>query len=434
MRDVHKILSKHMITDGYPLVMDLQKSHGSYLVDTNGDQYLDMFSMYASSAVGYNHPYIVKNKEQITQVALNKLALSDIYPEEFAEFMKVFQRVAIPDKLSYCFFIEGGTLAVENALKAAFDWKTKLNFAKGINQKASQVIHFEEAFHGRSGYTLSLTNTADPRKYAYFPKFNWPRIPAPKIKFPLEGENLSSTLNGEKEALKKIHKTLKNIPNEIACIIIETIQAEGGDNHFREEFFTEIRKICNEHDLLLILDEVQTGLGITGKVWAYQHYDFLPDIIAFGKKSQVCGILANKEKLDLVENNVFKESSRINSTFGGNLVDMIRFKLILEIMEQDKLFENAEKMGAYLIQKLKKTARAYSSISNIRGKGLMVAFDFQTEEQRNLFLKETFKNKLLILGCGSQSIRFRPHLTISRTEIEKAMEIVDISLRHIFQK
>lgn len=434
MRNVHKILSEHMITDGYPLVMDLQKSHGSYLVDTNGEKYLDMFSMYASSAVGYNHPYIVKNKAQITQVALNKLALSDIYPEEFAEFMKVFQKIAIPDKLNYCFFIEGGALAVENALKAAFDWKTKLNFAKGIHKKASQVIHFEEAFHGRSGYTLSLTNTADPRKYAYFPKFNWPRIPTPKIKFPLEGENLSSTLNREKEALKKINEALKNTPNEIACIIIETIQAEGGDNHFREEFFKEIRKICNKHDILLILDEVQTGLGLTGKVWAYQHYNFLPDIIAFGKKAQVCGILANKEKLDQVENNVFKESSRINSTFGGNLVDMIRFKLTLEIMERDKLFENAEKMGAYLIHKLKTTVNPYSSISNIRGRGLMVAFDFETEEQRNLFLKETFKNKLLILGCGNRSIRFRPHLTVSRAEIEEAMKITAISLQYIFQK
>ncbi|VTQ05762.1 aminotransferase class III-fold pyridoxal phosphate-dependent enzyme [Sphingobacterium daejeonense] len=168
MRETHKRLAKHILADGLPVVMDLDRSHGSYIVDIDGKEYLDMFSMFASSPVGYNHPYILANEKQLEKVSINKLALSDIYPDEYADFMDTFERVGIPQELSYCFFIDGGGLAVENALKAAFDWKTRLNLSKGIDQEASQVIHFKQAFHGRTGYTLSLTNTKDPRKYMYF--------------------------------------------------------------------------------------------------------------------------------------------------------------------------------------------------------------------------------------------------------------------------
>lgn len=429
MRNVHKTLSKHILADGFPLVIDLEKSHGSYIIDSNGDQYLDMFSMFASSPIGYNHPHLIKHQDQLLQVAINKLALSDIYPKEFADFLEVFERVAIPPQLDYCFFIDGGALAVENALKAAFDWKTKINLAKGIDQEASQVIHFKEAFHGRTGYTLSLTNTSDPRKYAYFPKFPWPRISTPKLTFPLTDENLAKTIQIEKEAFAQIQLAITDNPNDIACLIIEPIQAEGGDNHFRTEFLQKLRDICDTNDILLIFDEVQTGLGLTGKMWAFQHYNVCPDIIAFGKKSQVCGILANKEKLNLVENNVFKESSRINSTFGGNLVDMVRFKLILEVLESENLLQNAEQLGKYLKDCLQKLSTEHpKTVSNIRGLGLMIAFDFPNTEQRDAFLKNTYKNKMLILGCGNRSIRFRPHLTVSKEEIDKAIDTIRLCL------
>lgn len=424
MRDVHQRLSKHILADGYPIVIDLERSHGSYIVDTNGDEYLDMFSMFASSPIGYNHPHILKNAKILTKVAINKLALSDIYSKEFADFLDTFERVAIPQELSYCFFIDGGALAVENALKAAFDWKTRINFSRQILKEASKIIHFKEAFHGRTGYTLSLTNTSDPRKYEYFPKFDWPRITPPKLSFPLTDESLADTIANEEKALSDIRNHISADPSEIACLIIETIQAEGGDNHFRPEFFRELRKICDDNDILLILDEVQTGLGLTGKTWAYQHYGIIPDVISFGKKSQVCGILANKEKFDRIENHVFKESSRINSTFGGNLVDMVRFRLILEVIESENLIENARVCGDYLQQKLSELAASDKHISNVRGRGLMVAFDFDTQEKRDHFIKKAFERKMIILGCGDKSIRFRPHLNVSKHEIDKALDIV----------
>ncbi|MDM1295642.1 L-lysine 6-transaminase [Sphingobacterium sp. N143] len=428
MSNVHERLSKHILADGFPLVMDMEKSHGSYVVDENGDEYLDMFSMFASMAVGYNHPHLVKHRDFLGKMAVNKPAISDIYPKEFADFVDTFDRVAIPQELSYAFFISGGTLAVENALKAAFDWKTRLNFAQGIQKEASQVIHFKQAFHGRSGYTLSLTNTQDPRKYMYFPKFNWPRISNPKLSYPLTEEHIAQTIALEEKAISEINHAISNNPNDIACIIIEPIQGEGGDNHFRKDFLLALRRICDEHQILLIFDEVQTGLGITGKMWAFQHYAVTPDIIAFGKKSQVCGILASKEKFDQVEHHVFKESSRINSTFGGDFIDMLRFKLILEVIEQENLVENAAEKGAYLKNKLQELINDKPQLSNLRGEGLFVALDFDSESARNEFVKRAFANKLIMLGCGEKSIRFRPHLNVSKEDIDKTIAIIAKSL------
>jgi len=428
MSNVHERLSKHILADGFPLVMDMEKSHGSYVVDENGDEYLDMFSMFASMAVGYNHPHLVKHREFLGKMAVNKPAISDIYPKEFADFVDTFDRVAIPKELPYAFFISGGALAVENALKAAFDWKTRLNFAQGMQKEASQVIHFKQAFHGRSGYTLSLTNTQDPRKYMYFPKFNWPRIVNPKLTYPLTTENISQTITVEEKAIAEINQAIHDNPNDIACIIIEPIQGEGGDNHFRKEFFQQLRQICDKNEILLIFDEVQTGLGITGKMWAYQHYDVIPDVLAFGKKAQVCGILANKEKFDQVEHHVFKESSRINSTFGGDFIDMLRFKLILEVIEQENLLVNAAEKGTHLKSKLQEVMKDRPQLSNLRGEGLFVALDFDSADSRNEFIKRAYANKLIILGCGEKSIRFRPHLNISKEDIDKTIIIIEDSL------
>ncbi|RKE43255.1 L-lysine 6-transaminase [Sphingobacterium detergens] len=428
MSNVHERLSKHILADGFPLVMDMEKSHGSYVVDENGDEYLDMFSMFASMAVGYNHPHLVKHREFLGKMAVNKPAISDIYPKEFADFVDTFDRVAIPKELPYAFFISGGALAVENALKAAFDWKTRLNFAQGIQKEASQVIHFKQAFHGRSGYTLSLTNTQDPRKYMYFPKFNWPRIVNPKLTYPLTTENISQTINVEEKAIAEINQAIHDNPNDIACIIIEPIQGEGGDNHFRKEFFQQLRQICDKNEILLIFDEVQTGLGITGKMWAYQHYDIIPDVLAFGKKAQVCGILASREKFDQVEHHVFKESSRINSTFGGDFIDMLRFKLILEVIEQENLLANAAEKGTYLKSKLREVMKDRPQLSNLRGEGLFVALDFDSADSRNEFIKRAYANKLIMLGCGEKSIRFRPHLNISKEDIDKTIMIIENSL------
>lgn len=424
--NVHNALSKHILADGLPVVIDLEKSHGSYIVDQDGTQYLDMFSMFASSPVGYNHPHIAKNAEDLTRTALNKLALSDVYAQEYADFVDTLGRVAVPKELGYCFFIEGGGLAVENALKAAFDWKTRLNKSKGKDTQADQVIHFKQAFHGRTGYTLSLTNTNDPRKYMYFPMFEWPRITNPKLTFPITDAGLAETIRLEEQAISEINTAVSNLSDRIACLIIEPIQSEGGDNHFRKEFLQQLRQICDANDIILIFDEVQTGFGMSGKMWAYEHYDVVPDVVSFGKKSQVCGIMANKSKFDQVEKHVFVESSRINSTFGGNLVDMTRCKLILEIIEQEKLVNHAKEMGEYLLGAVSALCeRNPTTFSNPRGLGLLVAFDLPNGQTRDELVSKAMDNKLLILGCGEKSIRFRPHLNVKKEELDQAISIIE---------
>ena len=424
---VKETLGKHILADGFDFVMDFEKSHGSYIVDRlTGKEYLDMFSMFASAAVGYNHPYILEKANWLGKMAIYKPTLSDVYLQEYADFMDVFSRVAIPKELSYCFFVEGGALAVENALKTAFDWKTRKNWQKNIEKEANLVIHFKQSFHGRSGYTLSLTNTSDPRKHQYFPKFEWPRITNPKLNFPITKENLDETIKQEQMALLNIQEAILANPDQVACIIIEPIQAEGGDNHFRNEFFAELRKICDENEILLILDEVQTGIGMTGKMWAYEDLGIIPDVISFGKKTQVCGILANKEKLDEVEHHVFVESSRINSTFGGNFIDMLRFQLVLEIIENENLVENSRVVGEFLLERLLKLEQKYpEQIFSSRGKGLMCAFDLKDHESRNLLYKRLYEEGVLVLTCGDKSIRFRPHLNVTKEEIQIVLDKIN---------
>ncbi len=425
-KDVKKNLAKHILADGLDIIVDLENSSGSWLVDKiTGARYLDFFSMFASMAVGFNHPKLVEVKEEFGRLAIQKPSNSDAYTITMAEFVDTFDQFGIPKELPYAFFIDGGALAVENALKTAFDWKVRKNFQKGYKKPiGSKIIHFQQSFHGRTGYTLSLTNTSDPRKTEYFPKFDWPRILNPKLFFPLSEENLNQTKQNEKKAVKQIHKAISKHGKEIAGLIIEPIQGEGGDNHFRKEFFHTLRQICDENEILFILDEVQTGVGLTGKFWAYEHMDMIPDIICFGKKSQVCGILVSR-RVDEVEHHVFKESSRINSTFGGNLTDMLRFTHILKIIQENDLLENARIQGSLLLSEITKIANEYPDIvSNPRGLGLMCAFDLPDKNKRNLFKQRLFDEKFLVLGCGNQGIRFRPHLIVTGDEIQMGIDII----------
>jgi len=431
-KDVREILGRHMLIDGMEAVIDLEKSHGSWIIDAvTGKEYLDLFSMFASMTVGYNHPVLLANKDRFITAAINKPTLSDIYASEFAEFVATFEEVGIPDYLPHAFFIEGGTLAVENALKAAFDWKVRQNLAVGHGEKGSQVIHFQHCFHGRSGYTMSMTDSHDLRKTRYYPKFDWPRITHPGLRFPVTEAVQQEVEALEQKALEEIKQALHDNPHDIAALIIEPIQGEGGDNHIRPEFARSLRQICDEEKIILIYDEVQTGVAITGTFWGHEHFgeDARPDIIAFGKKSQVCGILAGP-RLDEVENNVFQEPSRINSTFGGNLVDMVRFNLILQVIRDENLAEKACSQGEYLLKKLEALADEFPGyVSNPRGKGLFIAFDLPSGTERDAVLSALYENGVIALGCGDRSVRFRPHLTISREEIGMAYDLLVKSVR-----
>ena len=426
---VHEALGRHMLADGYDMVLDMELSAGRRLWDARrGRWYLDMFSFFATAPLGMNHPKMADERfrQKLLNAALANPTNSDIYTVEFAEFVETFGRVGIPSYLPYSFYVAGGALGVENALKAAMDWKVRKNFRKGRKEELGhQVIHFREAFHGRTGYTLSLTNTADPRKYQYYAKFDWPRIVNPALRFPLNDAELARVEQVEREAIAQIKAAFVERRDDIAAIIIEPIQAEGGDNHLRAEFLKALRVLADENEALLIFDEVQSGVGLTGRFWAHQNFDVQPDLIAFGKKMQVCGMLAGK-RLDEEPDNVFHVSSRINSTWGGNLVDMVRSQRYLEIIEEDRLVEHAAKVGAHLLKGLEAlAAERPDTFSNARGRGLMCAIDLPDGATRDKVADKAYELGLVILGCGTRSLRFRSPLDVQAPEIDEALEILE---------
>ena len=489
--EVHSILGRHMLADGYDIVMDLKKSKGSWVFDSKrGRAVLDFFTNFASCPIGYNHPRLdtPEFREKLADVALNKPANSDIYTTYFAEFVETFARLAVPPSLNkHMFFIEGGALGIENAIKSAFDWKIRKNFRKGYpSERGKQIMHLAEAFHGRTGYTLSLTNTADPRKTQYFPKFDWPRIDNPKIHFPSTGESLADAARREKAALDQAKQFLVDRKDDIAAFIMEPIQGEGGDNHFRPEFLKDVRQLCDENEMLLIFDEVQTGVGLTGKMWgfqnfgmepdmfcygkktqvcgfasnerimevdendmmlifdevqsgvgltgkmwAFQHYGIEPDMFCFGKKTQVCGFVSNDRIFDIPDN-VFTVHSRINSTWGGNLTDMVRSQRYFEVIEEEKLVENAATVGAYFVGELERFEEEFPGlVSNVRGRGLMAAFDLPSTEARDKALKAFMANDVMVLASGHRSARFRPPLNLSMEEATEGIKRMERALKEL---
>ncbi|PRZ41146.1 L-lysine 6-transaminase precursor [Antricoccus suffuscus] len=429
--DVLDTLGKHILVDGFHLVLDLDKSHGSRMVDAaTGQEYLDFYTMFASLPIGHNHPGIAGDPafvDYLGAVARSKPANSDIYTTAYAQFVETFARVLGDPQLPHLFFVEGGGLAVENALKTAFDWKSRRNEAAGRSPDlGTRVMHLTGAFHGRTGYTMSLTNT-DPGKVARFPKFDWPRISSPGVIHPLD-QHRDDVEAAERRALAQARAAFEAHPHDIACFICEPIQGEGGDVHLREEFLLAMQGLCHEYDALFVLDEVQTGLG-TGTPWAYQQLGLEPDIVAFAKKVQLGGIMAGR-RVDDVADNVFAVSGRINSTWGGGLIDMVRSTRILEIIEHDRLFEASAFTGQQLLTGLQRLENDIAQVSNARGRGLMCAFDVPDGAARGALLESLREHGVIALPCGERSVRFRPALTVSAEEIDAGLAAIRSALTH----
>ena len=424
--NVLETIQKHVLLDGFKIVIDLERSRGSYLYNAVSDKRLiDFYGFFGSMPVGFNHPHFdnPEVRRDLLRAAKVKIANSDIYSAGYAEFIKTFDRVVGFPPLERYLFIEGGALAVENCLKAAMDWKVRKNMAAGHGERGTQVVHFRHAFHGRSGYTMSLTNT-DPRKTDLFAKFDWPRVSCPHIDFSLpDSEHEADVIEREQQAEREIREFIKQRGIDICALIIEPIQGEGGDNHFRGEWLQTLRRICDENDVLLIFDEVQCGMGATGRNWCCEHFDVVPDLLAFGKKAQVCGVMAGP-RIDEVKDNAFRLPSRLNSTWGGNFTDMVRSTHYLRIIEEEHLVENAAKVGAYFLDQLRKLQSRTPSglISAARGRGLFLAFDLPDPKTREEFWHGFFDRGVLTLRSGENSIRFRPALDVTAGVIDEAME------------
>jgi len=233
---------------------------------------------------------------------------------------------------------------------------------------------------------------------------------------------------GLERALRQAEAAFRDHPDDIACFIAEPIQSEGGDNHMRPEFLQAMQAMCREGDALFVLDEVQTGVGLTGTAWAYQQLGLEPDIVAFAKKVQLGGIMAGR-RVDEVVDNVFAVPGRINSTWGGGLVDMVRSRRLLEIIERDGLIEHAAQTGGWLLGELVALAERHADVaSNVRGRGLMCAFDLPDSRVRDVAQRLLWEDHVLVLPCGERSIRFRPTLDVTEPELEFGLAALDRTL------
>src|SRR6266487_263960 len=424
--NVLETIEQHVLLDGFKVVVDLEKSRGSYLYDAVGNRRLiDLYGFFGSMPIGFNHPRFDDPTVQrdLLRAAKVKIANSDVYSEGYAEFVEAFERVVGLAPLERYLFIEGGALAVENCLKAAMDWKIRKNVAAGRGERGTQILHFRHAFHGRTGYTMSLTNT-DPRKTDLFAKFAWPRVSCPSIDFSLpESKREADVIEREKKSEQEIRAHIDKDKIDIAAIIIEPIQGEGGDNHFRGEWLRTLRKICDENEVLLIFDEVQCGMGATGSNWCCEHFNVLPDLLAFGKKAQVCGVMAGP-RLDEVKDNAFRLPSRLNSTWGGNFTDMVRSTHFMRIVDEEHLIENAGEVGAYFLDQLRPLQNEFDFVQAVRGRGMFLAFDLPDAKAREDMWKGLFDSGVLTLRSGENSIRFRPALDMTAEVVDEAIELM----------
>ena len=396
---IHETLSTWLQADGMPILCDLKKSQGSYLHDVrSGKDYLDMSSFYGGRPLGFNHPKLLDPTFvlRLEKIALKQPQHGDVDATEYASFVQTLGTVALGNDFSQVFVMEGGSLALEHALKTAIDWKHH------NNKKGSHIIAFKEAFHGSTAHVLS--HVTNPKKH-----------------FPFDEKALAETMALEHVALTEIDEIFNLHPHEVAAIIIEPIQCAGGDNYFRSEFFQKLRAIANERECLLIFDEVQTGFGATGHWWAWQWLDVKPDIMLFGKKAGVCGFAAS-QRLD-----------EAGSTF-SNVADMVRCERVMQIVLEEKLLDNATTMGRYLQKLLLELSHTRSDVSNVRGIGVLAAFDMTTTAVRDQLLKACFEQELIVLPCGLKSICMRPTLDVNADAVGRAVAQLEAALRQTTTK
>ena len=427
--EVHGRLAEHMLVDGFAIVLDLAKSHGTRLVDArDSTEYLDFYTFFGSAPLGMNPPGLFDDpttRSELVEAAANKPANAEVPTVQLAEFVTTFTRVLGDPALPHLFLIEGGALAVENALKCSFDWKSRRNEAAGRSPElGTRVLHLRHAFHGRSGYTLSLTNT-DPVKTDRYPKFDWPRISSPAVRFPLEAHR-AEVEAAEELALAEAKAAFEAYPHDIACFVAEPIQCEGGDRHLRSEFLLAVQDLCHQYDALFVIDEVQTGAGATGTPWCYQQLGLAPDLVAFGKKVQLGGVMAGR-RVDEVAENVFRTPGRIDSTWGGNLTDMVRSRRLLQLVEQTGAIANAATVGQHLLARLVELEQAWpKAVSNARGRGFVAAIDLATRELRSSVLTTLWgEEHVVAFGCGERTLRLRPALSMTADEVDAGCDAMN---------
>lgn len=372
----------------YGIKIDLDMSHGSYLYDKNSRGYLlDFMGMFASLPLGYNHP-VFKTKEfqdEILRISHTKVTNCFISCDESQTFDESFTSFA-PDIFKHFYYCCTGSLAVESAMKAALEKN---------NGKDPRILTFEKSFHGINGWASFVTSRDYPVG---------PRLGDYPVNFALE---CPEDINSFKSLIES---------NNVAAVLIEPIRATHGDIHFAKGFIKTICDICDNQDILVIFDEVQTGMGATGTHWYYQQLGVQPDIVVFGKKAQLSGFMAT----DKVSPIFTQKEKKLEATWDATLIDMIRCKHIIKAYTDFNILENVHERSKQLMSSI-----SNPKIKNLRGAGLLIGFDLDSEKDRNYFKDECYNKGLLINGGGSKSIRLRPNLEVTPEEINKAVSIIN---------
>lgn len=385
-------------TRGYPLV--IERGEGSYVIDPDGNRFLDFTAGVAVNALGHAHPEIVRTVAEQAAKFLH-MAGTDFYYDVMADYAAKLGSLMPGQGRKPVFFANSGTEAIEAALKLA-----------RYHTRRPRMIAFFGAFHGRSMGSLSLT-ASKPAQRRHFS--------------PLLGD-VSHAPYGDLEFIEKILFKRTTPPEDVAAVFVEPIQGEGGYHVAPPGFLTGLRKICDAHGILLVVDEVQSGLGRTGRWWAHEFDGVVPDILCCAKPiggGLPLGAMIAGEKIQ-----TWPSGAHAN-TFGGNPLACAAGLKTVEILERDGLLENARRMGEYLSARLAELAATFPHVSKAHGRGLMQAIDivrpgtreFDTE-RRNRIVDRAFEHGLLILGCGEGGIRFLPALNVEKGHIDAAVDVL----------